>query len=207
MRIHVLVEGSSEKKLLDVWLPRFLPGHTFVVHPHRGKGHLPADPTRPPDPKRLGLLDQLPAKLRAFGKSLDPAIERVLVLVDQDDDACKELKGRLVSAAAACDPAPIALFRIAVEETEAFYLGDPGAIRRAFPGSRLHKLRDYVQDSACGTWEKFRDVIAAPTEDKVAWAEIIAPHLGTEWQGHRANRSPSFRSLCTGLRRLAGEPA
>jgi predicted ATPase len=32
------------------------------------------------------------------------------------------------------------------------------------------------------------------------------PHLGTEWSGSNANRSPSFRQFCKALLRLAGEP-
>jgi hypothetical protein len=207
MRLHVLVEGDSEEALMRGWLPRFLPpGHSFVVIRHRGKGKLPRDPLKVPDIRREGLLDQLPAKLRAYGRSLDPATDRVLVLVDADDDSCSELKQRLLSVLEECDPRPVVLFRLAIEETEAFYLGDPQAIRRAFPQARLRRMSHYVQDSICGTWELFQRVIGIPIEDKVEWAERIAPHLGTTWQGNNANRSPSFRQLCAGFLRLAGEP-
>lgn len=37
------------------------------------------------------------------------------------------------------------LFRIAVEETEAFYLGDQPAIRKAFPKAKLRRMKSYVQ--------------------------------------------------------------
>jgi hypothetical protein len=82
----------------------------------------------------------------------------------------------------------------------------PG-IRRAFPQARLQRLNSYVQDSVCNTWELFQSVIGDPIEDKVEWAERMAPHLGTAWKGNDANRSPSFRQLCRGLLKLAGEPA
>ncbi len=98
------------------------------------------------------------------------------------------------------------LFRIAIEETEAFYLGDPQAIKKAFPQANLRKLRNYVQDSVCGTWEVFREVVRAQSEDKVRWAERMACHLGIEWRGRGANPSPSFQQFCKGLRKLAGEP-
>jgi hypothetical protein len=127
------------------------------------------------------------------------------VLLDLDDDHCGELKERLLKVLETCNPRPTVLFRFAIEETEAFYLGDSTAIQRAFPQARLKKMRDYVQDSICGTWELFRDVIGAEVEDKVEWAERMAPYLGTSWRGGNANRSPSFRQFCRALLTLAGE--
>lgn len=202
----MLVEGSSEKAFLDRWLPRFLPQHAFTIIQHRGKGRLPAQPDTHPDVRREGLLDQLPAKLRAYGRVLDSSTDRVLVLVDLDDDSCLDLKRRLLDVLEACDPKPLVLFRIAIEETEAFYLGDTDAIRRAFSQAKLRRMRDYVQDSVCGTWELFQRVIDSPIEDKPAWGERMGSHLGTNWKGGRANRSPSFRQFCRGLLQLAGEP-
>lgn len=207
MRLHILVEGPAEEALLRGWLPRFLPpGHDFRLIPHRGKGRLSRDPLQAPDLRRQGLLDQLPAKLRAYGRLLDPRTDRLLVLVDVDRDDCRELKGRLVEALASCDPKPYVLFRLAIEETESFYLGDPNSIKKAFPGAKLGKLRSYEPDSICGTWELFSEVVGAPSEDKVSWAESMAPHLGIVWKGKGANRSPSFRQLCQGLLHLSGEP-
>jgi len=205
VRIHVLVEGESEVSLLRSWLRRFLPQHTFKLIRHRGKGRLPADPQRSPVPRREGLLDQLPAKLRAYGHALDSATDRVLVLVDLDQDDCIELKRRLLKTWKSCRPRPEARFRIAIEETEAFYLGDPSAIKKAFPKAKLYKTRGYVQDSVCGTWELFAQVIGAESKDKTSWAAQMAPHLGTAWKGRQANASPSFRQFCIALRVLAGE--
>lgn len=210
MRIHILVEGPSEKALLDAWFPRFLPGHRHHVIVHEGRGKLPLDIDVPPDPKQRTLLHQLPAKLKAFGKALDPATDRVLVLLDLDTSDRVELEQRLnalLTAVASRGPAPNTLFRLAIEEVEAFYLGDPPAIRAAFDTVNQSKLRAYRQDSICGTWEVFQAVIAAPVEDKVGWAERIGPHLGTAFDGPTANKSPSFRQLCLALRQLAGEEA
>jgi hypothetical protein len=207
VRLHVLVEGPSEEALAQGWLRRLLPRHIFTVIRHRGKGKLPGDVLKVPDIRREGLLDQLPAKLRAYGKELDPATDRVVVLVDLDDQDCFGLKQRLVALLDHCDPRPVVLFRIAIEETEAFYLGDPKAIREAFPQAKLQRMKDYEPDSICGAWELFQRVVGARSEDKVDWAEKMAPRLGTEWRGKDANRSPSFRQLCQGLLRIAGEPA
>ena len=163
-------------------------------------------PGAKPNPRREGLLDQLPAKLRAYGRALDPATDRVLVFLDLDSDSCLDLKGRLLATLGSCDPRPVVLFRIAIEELEAFYLGDPAAIRRAFPHAKLRRMKSYIQDSVCGTWEVFRQVIDAALEDKPLWAEKMGIHLGVEWKGKNANRSESFRQFCRGLLMLAGEP-
>jgi hypothetical protein len=191
---------------LERWFPRFLPQHTLTVIPHRGKGRLPSHPDARPNPRREGLLDQLPAKLRAYGRVLDPATDRLLVFLDLDDDDCLELKQRMLATLDSCSPKPVALFRIAIEEMESFYLGDPSAIRRAFPQAKPRKMKGYIQDSICGTWELFQEVIDAIIEDKPEWAEKMGDHLGTEWKGRDANRSPSFRQFCRALLQLVGEP-
>lgn len=207
MRLHILVEGPADAVFLTGWLPRFLPSqHSFKIHPHEGKGRLSANFQERPDTKRRGLLDLLPATLRAFGRSLDSATERVLVLVDLDHQSCVELKQRLVDCLESCNPAPTAFFRIAIEELEAFYLGDEAALKRAFPQAKISKMRTYEQDSICGTWETFQSVIGAVSEDKPGWARRMALHLRTDWRGTNANRSSSFRQFCQALLILAGEP-
>jgi len=206
MKLHILVEGPSEKAFLENWLPRFLPhGHTFKIYPHRGKGKIPGNTSAKPDTKRQGILDQLPAKLRAFGRILNPETERVIVLVDLDNDDCILLKNRMNELLSYCDPPPVVMFRIAIEETEAFYMGDSKAVRRSFPKANLQKLRSYKQDSICNTWEKFQDVIGEKSEDKVGWGRKMGLSLTTEWKGKNAGKSPSFRCFCKALLKLAGE--
>jgi len=206
MRIHYLVEGESEAAFLKPWLKRALPGHQHKIYPHKGKGALPRDLLEKPDPIRRGLLDQLPATLRAFGRTHDPATDRTLVLVDADQDDCRALKASLIALLETCRPAPRAIFRIAVEETEAFYLGDEPAIRAAFPKFKKAVHRAYEQDSICGTWEVFRDVVGWRHEAKVKWATMMAPHLGIATSGSALNRSPSFVSFYRAVHALAEEP-
>src|SRR5882724_1553302 len=146
MRLHILVEGPADAAFFRGWLPRFLSGHTWKIIQHRGKGRVPRNPANPPNPRHEGLLDQLPAKLRAYGRTLNPATDRVLIVVDLDDDSCAELKSRLLALLDYCEPRPVVLFRIAIEEMEAFYLGDQEAIRKAFPAAKLARMRNYSQD-------------------------------------------------------------
>jgi hypothetical protein len=157
--IHVLVEGPSEQAFLERWAKRLLKA-PFRVHPHQGKGRLPKNgaASQAPKPRARGVLDQLPAKLRAYASALDPKCDGVLVLVDADDDEQAQLAGD-IQAAIETSEVQHALVALAVEETEAFYLGDLGALRRAFPNADMTKARAYHPDSICDTWELFGRII------------------------------------------------
>lgn len=206
MKLHVLVEGSSEKALLSGWLPRLLPAHAFKIYPHQGKGKLTAGFAQKPDPKHQGLLDQLPAKLRAWQRTLNPATDRIVILVDADDDDCADLKKRLKAMWQECCPKLPEAICIAVEETEAFYLGDEAGVRKAFPSAQFKRTGTrYKQDSVCGTWEFFQQVIGTTFVDKVGWASAMAPTLTVTWNGKGANKSPSFCFFCKTLTATAGE--
>jgi len=111
-----------------------------------------------------------------------------------------------------CNPAPTTLFRLAIEEMEAWYLGDRQALMLAYPKARKEVLNGYQQDSVCGTWELLADAVypggqraihkagwPLPGEIKHEWAKRIGPHMRVE-----DNQSPSFCKFRDGLRRLIG---
>lgn len=200
MTIHILVEGPSEHELLAVWLTRLrlAAGVSVRVHPHQGKGALPRDLAARPDPRRRGLLDQLPAKLRGLENAAN-SMDSVVVLVDVDDDDCAALGSSIANAVRQCAPRLQVEVRLAVEETEAFYLGDLRGIKRAFPRANMALARDFTPDSICGTWEYFGRVVDDPGGNKVAWAGAMGPVLTTN---PTKSRSPSFRALVRALRRL-----
>jgi hypothetical protein len=59
-----------------------------------------------------------------------------VILVDRDDDDCRSLKERIATVATATGfrrGGVDCLIRIAVEELEAWLLGDPEALRNAYP--------------------------------------------------------------------------
>ena len=206
MRLHFLVEGPSEEAFLRQWLPRFIGAHTFNIIVHQGKGKLPDDFKAKPDKWKRGLLDLLPATLRAYGKSLNSDTDRVVVLVDLDDQDCKQLLKRFNRLQKSLNPSPEVVFRIAIEETEAFLLGDSRAIKQAYPKAKISLLKHHKYDSICGTWELLQTVIReADYEDKVEWAERIGEHLGVIWNGKKSNKSPSFCSFCKGIVALCGD--
>lgn len=214
MKLHVFVEGRSEEALLLRLLPRLCPEHGFQIYPHRGRGQLAAQTahsrkkTDQPPRGRDGLLDRLPQTLTVFGR-LDPQTDRVVVLLDLDaHDDCRQLLDRLHALREEVAPRLACLFRLAIEETEAWYLGDLPAVKRAFKGQKLDlaALTGYEPDGIGKTWERFAQLVRDPAERKVAWAERMGEHLSVAHEG-RDSRSPSFRTFCAGVRRLAGEAA
>jgi hypothetical protein len=196
MTLHVLVEGPSERAFLEPWSARLLQGYPVRVYPHQGKGKLPAHPNVAPDPRRRGLLDQLPAKLRGFATSLDPTKDGVVVLVDADDDDSATLAASIREVAAACGGAVRVFVSLAVEETEAFYLGDLKALKLAFPNADMTLARTYNPDSICGTAEYFGRIVRDGGLNKVAWGAAMGCVATTN---PAQNRSPSFRTLLKGL--------
>lgn len=199
MIVHVLVEGRSESAFIDAWAGRAFPGHEFRPHPHEGKGSLPRKNARP-DPRRKGLLDLLPATLRAYGETRTASDYAVVVLVDADEENCLVLKKRLVAMAKEVRPRPQRLlFRIAVEETEAYYLGDLKALKAAFPQADMTRARRYKPDSIVGTAELFGEIVDDGGLNKVAWAHEMGARLTTD---AATSRSESFRALVTGITKL-----
>lgn len=173
------------------WASRLARRHYVRVYPHRGK----------PD-----LLQRLPSTLRMFGgQAYSRRSDRVLLLVDRDSDRCPELGNRLRAVLQQSEPAPIAKMRVAVVESEAFFLGDAAAMRAAWPHANLALLRGTRPDVDWSA-DLFMQVIGATRPNKRAWARAIAPHLGTSLHGADANRSPSFRAFAAALLELCGEP-
>ncbi len=217
MRLEILVEGQSERTALEPLLTKIIgpynQPHTWRIHKHRGIGKLPDNPALKPNPKDPTLLHNLPSKLRAYSKSLQDD-EAVVVLLDLDSHPdCKALKQNLTALLSDCNPGMKSLFRIAIEELEAWYLGDSVALAQAYPSVNNHVLAGYVQDSQCGTWEKLADAVypgghaalkkQGPMQcltQKRIWARDIAPKMDIE-----NNNSPSFQQFRDGLKDLVNQ--
>lgn len=212
MHIEVLVEDSSGEKLLAQLLPQILGAqgapHTWRLKAYKGIGRIPQGLTAKADPAKRMLLDQLPRLLQGYGKT--PGIDAVVVVVDTDRQDCKAFLQELKSLAASCNPSPNTLFRLAIEEMEAWYLGDRAALLKAFPRAKRDVLDRYVQDSVCGTWELLADAVhvgGSVAIKKVGWT--LAGQLKHEWAEkigpfmdlHR-NVSPSFCKFRDGLSKM-----
>jgi hypothetical protein len=157
LHLELLVEEPSAEAFLRALLPRLLPpNRTFEVHAFQGK---------------LDLLAKLQGRLRGYATWL-PADWRVVVVVDRDDDDCRELKQRLETIAVTAglrtrsrtDRRPWQLInRLAIEELEAWYFGDWTAVRTAYPrvspvipGKKAFRDPDAILG---GTWEAFERVM------------------------------------------------
>lgn len=212
MHIEVLVEDSSGEKLLAQLLPHILgeqgEPHTWRLKAYKGIGRIPPGLTAKADPAKRILLDQLPRLLQGYGRT--PGIDAVVVVLDTDRRDCKAFLQELQSVAKQCDPAPNTMFRLAIEEMEAWYFGDRTALLNAFPRAKREVLDRYVQDSVCGTWELLADAVYAggaaaikkagwPLSGQIKheWAEKIGPFMNL-----RQNASPSFGKFRDGLASL-----
>lgn len=215
MHIEVLVEDASGAKLLDALLPKVIGGqgdpHTWRIHGYKGIGRLPRNLNTNADASRRILLQQLPRLLRGYGQT--PSVDAVLVVLDNDQRDCAGFLAELKGLLATCNPAPKTLFRLAIEELEAWYLGDRQAVLAAYPRAKAEVLARYRHDSICRTWELLADAIhpggsvaikkagwPLPGQVKAEWAERISPLLDPD-----RNQSPSFVKLRDGLRRLVAE--
>ncbi len=216
MHFEILVEDQSGKKALDILIPKLITNaHTFKVHAYKGIGRIPKNLSSNTDAVNRILLNQLPRLLSGYGKAFAnypsdfPA--SVILICDLDDKCLKAFKEELRTILNACDPKPTARFCIAIEEGEAWFLGDIPAIKKAYPKAKESTLNPYVKDSICGTWEKLADAVfpggatalsskgwVAVGTEKSKWAENIAPHMDVD-----SNASPSFGYFRSKIRELA----
>ena len=168
------------KTLLDILLPRFFPDLLFLCVPHDGKNDLERS---------------IPRKLRGWR---EPGV-RFVVFRDNDRGDCKALKEHLRELCSIREEGHC-LIRIACQELEAWYLGEPDALAEAFGREWLREI---------GARARFRlpDAVAYPSKalaklvpeyQKISGARLLANHLTRE-----RNCSPSFQAMMNGVERLA----
>lgn len=204
MHFEILVEDQSGKQVLDILVPRIIgKDHTYKIHPYKGIGRIPKNLETASEASKRILLDRLPHLLRGYGKTFAgrpsyPAT--VIVVCDLDEKYLKNFRMELFSILNQCDPKPETRFCVAIEEMEAWLLGDIPAIKQAFPNADDEALTHYKNDTICGTWEILADAVykggskalskkgyQAIGAEKSQWAKKICPYINVE-----NNSSPSF---------------
>ncbi len=216
MHFEVLVEDISGKRMLDQVIPRVIDAsHTFRVLSYKGIGRIPKGLSSGADAGKRILLDQLPRLLSGYGKAFagygPDYLAAVIVVCDLDRRSRKSFEQELQAVASSARPCPEHAICLAIEEGEAWYLGDLPAIKQAYPRAKDAVLGDYKNDSICGTWELLADAIypggsialkakgwQAVGTEKSKWAETITPQMDLA-----ANKSPSFNQFMTRLADLA----
>ena len=207
MYFEILIEDQSGKKAMEILLPKLFGNEiTFRIRSYKGLGHIPKRLKPGDDVRKQKLLNDLPRALQAYGSV--PHYGTVIIICDLDKRDREQFLSELQSILGVCNPKPEAFFFLAVEEFEAWYLGDLSAVRKAYPYARNSVLNNYKNDSICDTWELFADAVykgghkallkkgrQAVGEQKRVWAETISPHMNIE-----DNCSPSFNDMCNKLK-------
>lgn len=201
MHIEVQVEEPSAEEVLKELLPKIIGDRaSFRIINYRGKHNL---------------LKQLPSRFRAYAARIERGEElKLAVLVDRDDDDCHALKERLertaigvgltTKAAPASTGDFVVVNRLAIEELEAWFIGDAEAVRAAFPRvGRFEAQAPFrIPDGVHGTWEALhrlleRHGIYGGFYPKIDAARRIAPYMRVS-----TNRSESFQMYCAGMEAL-----
>ncbi|NBK26214.1 MAG: hypothetical protein EOM68_29885, partial [Spirochaetia bacterium] len=105
-----------------------------------------------------GFVHNLPRLLQGYGKKHDPQLT-VVVVCDLDTRCLKQFRQELDRVLRQCAPRPGARFCIAVEEMEAWFLGNNEAVLKAYPKAKTAVLKTYRNDDICGTWERLADAV------------------------------------------------
>lgn len=204
-QIEFLVEEPSAEEALRHVLPKLVRGRAQWKLVNLGS--------------KYKLLKALPNRLAAYRDRIARGERlRVVVLVDRDGDDCAALKQKLEDMARTAGlttktrPDAQGRFhvvnRIAVEELESWFIGDPAALRQAFSslpaidtGRGLFRNPDNG-----GSWEALhrffkKHGIYKSGYPKIDAARRIAPKLDLQ-----ANRSRSFQVFVQGVEALLAWP-
>lgn len=192
MHIEFLLEEPSTEAMLTIVLPKILGDNiSFKLHPFNGKS---------------SLLKKLPNRLKAYQEWLPPD-QKLVVLIDEDREDCRKLKQTLEEIAKTAglitwsdskDKASFQILnRLAIEELEAWFLGDPDALLAAYPrvDKNYPKKEKYRDPDAItgGTWEALERLLQKAGYyreglPKIEVAKTVAPHMDPA-----RNQSKSFQ--------------
>lgn len=162
------------------------------------------------DVKTNKLLNDLQMYLRGFDKSLRGIGAAIFIVLDNDTRETEIFRQQLAAQAIEAMITTDYVFCIAVEEMEAWLLGDREAVFTAYPKARENIYKEYKQDSICGTWETLANIVFSggmkefkkecPTyrevgKYKAKWADDIGRVMELD-----RNVSPSFNEFINELR-------
>lgn len=201
MHIELLLEEPSAEAFFAGFLTKIVAdGTTWRLIPFQGKADL---------------LSNMEKRLKGYASWI-PDDWRIVVLVDEDRQDCRKLKSKLEAAAAAAGlltktkagkASFVVLNRIAVEELEAWFLGDVEALRAAYPGvSPSLGSRENFRDPdavAGGTWEALERVLQRAGHFPAGLGKIEVARSMARYMDPERNRSRSFRCFVEGIAALS----
>lgn len=197
MHVEFLVEEPSAEAALFNIVPKILHDVTFRIHPFQGK---------------QDLLSKLLPRLKGYRGWL-PEDWKIVVLVDTDDEDCKELKAKLEEKAETAGLMTKSrrigasyfqvLNRLAIEELEAWFFGDVEALHYVYPrvSLNLEKKAKYRDPDSIrgGTWEALERELKKTGYFRGGFSKIS---IARDVSGHMVpgrNRSKSFQVFHEGL--------
>lgn len=145
-----------------------------------------------------------------------PDEDRIVVLVDEDREDCKLLKGKLEKIAintgfstktsVGISQKFQVLNRVAIEELEAWFFGDLHALINAYPGvsPNLENQAKYREADAItgGTWEALEKVLQRAGHHKGGLEKTRAAREISLHMNPSNNRSKSFQIFYDGLLKI-----
>jgi len=181
-----LLEEKSAAAMLETLLPRLLQDDiSFRLITFEGK---------------QDLQKQMMRKIRGY---INPRA-RFIVMQDQDSfPDCRMLKARLTELCAQSGRLADCLVRIACKELETYYLADLAAVERALEITGLsskQRTEKFRVPDRLGNPSKELNTLTRDRYEKVAGSRRMGQHLDIQNE-----RSPSFRSLISGIRRMESE--
>ncbi len=210
MHFQFLIEDLSGEILIAELMTKLQKKYsslTFDLKSFQGIGHLP----RGKSVKQIKsgkLLNSLPSYLKGFDKALKNIPAALFVVLDNDGRDCEVFQSELHKLAWQCAMVTDYVFCIAIEEIEAWLIGDVEAIFAAYPQlfrnvrgqQKSRTIKSCASKSAHGTWEDLAEIVchggAAKLKElgypeigikKREWAQKIGSCM--EWE---RNTSPSF---------------
>ncbi len=213
MHFQFLIEDQSGQTLVKALMEKVQSEHPDITcnyKPFRGIGGF-AKKNTVKETKTGKLLNDLATYLAGFNRSLKGIEAAVFVVLDNDKNDPATFQKQLEALA---DDRMITIdhvFCLAVEEMEAWLLGDEAALIKAYPNAKTAVLHAYTQDSICGTWEVLADAIYKGGSSKMKkenpsytgigrikneWAMNIGRHMDIH-----GNQSPSFNKFMREVQR------
>ena len=145
MHFQYLVEDQSGAALIRILMQKIVelyPNATYDCKGFRGIGGFTRKNTIK-ETKTGKLLNDLATYLRGFDRSLQSFPSVIIVVLDSDDHDVQQFRSELEAVAMQNTIKIDHVFCLAVEEIEAWLLGDRHALLSAYPHAKMHVLNTY----------------------------------------------------------------